>query len=390
MPTTLFKNPISLNVAASDVGLDVAGTPAVATVAAGAKPANTLTVNGTAGQATTGSGQSAGAGADVWIAGGAGGAAPAGSTNGKGGSVTINPGAPGGGAGTAGTYGNVLVATSGGNLGIGTSAPTASVEISGTGRTFTSTRIAAGSAGATFTVRKATTGMTAVANGHEIANFTYSGFDGTAYIGGARIRIVVDAAVSAGNVPTAMTFSTGNGGFFVGGAGAAGEAGPEEEECDAAGLGAFVDNAINERLRITSAGNVGINTPVPTSKLHVNGGVQVGFPTGGDMGSGAINVSGDIYKNGAAYTNPDYVFEHHFAGATHAGYAGPVPLAQLEDAIRTHGQLPGIGRAPMGVFGRQDALLEKLEEAYLYIIELTRRVDRLEAERAPASGKETV
>lgn len=32
------------------------------------------------------------------------------------------------------------------------------------------------------------------------------------------------------------------------------------------------------------------------------------------------------------------------------------------------------------MFARQDVLLEKLEEAYLYIVELTRRVRRLEAE----------
>lgn len=32
----------------------------------------------------------------------------------------------------------------------------------------------------------------------------------------------------------------------------------------------------------------------------------------------------------------------------------------------------------MGVFERQDVLLEKLEEAYLYIVQLARRVAQLE------------
>ena len=51
-------------------------------------------------------------------------------------------------------------------------------------------------------------------------------------------------------------------------------------------------------MRITSTGNVGIGTTAPGSKLHVNGGVQVGTPTGGDQGTGNINVSGNIYRNG--------------------------------------------------------------------------------------------
>jgi hypothetical protein len=38
----------------------------------------------------------------------------------------------------------------------------------------------------------------------------------------------------------------------------------------------------------------------------------------------------------------------------------------------------------MGVFARQDMLLEKLEEAYLYIVDLARRVERLEM---ASSGK---
>src|SRR4030095_817568 len=90
------------------------GARPAATTASGAQPPNTLTVEGTTGQATTGAGQTAGAGANVAIAAGAGGAAPGGSANGSGGSVTINPGAPGGGAGTAAAYGNVVMATTGG------------------------------------------------------------------------------------------------------------------------------------------------------------------------------------------------------------------------------------------------------------------------------------
>jgi hypothetical protein len=368
MPTTFLKNPVDVTVSSTSVGLQVSGTAAAAGSGAGVKPANTLTVTGTPGQATTGNtGQAASAGADLSITAGIGGAAPAGSANGRGGTVTINPGAPGAGAGTASTYGDVAIATAGGRVGIGTGAPNSTLEIValGNGRTFTSTQIAAGGVATTFRVRKATTGMTTVANGHKIGDFNFSGFDGTDFVASARMVAVVDGAVTTGNVPMAMAFSTGATTL-------------ENEEA----------NALDERMRITSAGNVGINILVPTSKLHVNGGVQVGVPTGGDMGIGTINVAGDIYKDGTPYTNPDYVFEQHFGGSNQAGYGGPVPLAQLEGAIKAHGQLPGIGREPMGVFGRQDMLLEKLEEAYLYIIELTRRVEGLEAKLAPAAGAE--
>jgi hypothetical protein len=360
MPTTLLRN-----------AFQIADTPAASTPDNGAKPADAFTVAGTAGQATTGTGKSAGAGADIVISAGNGGAAPSGSTRGTGGAVTINPGAPGTGTGTGGQYGTVLIATAGGRVGIGTATPTSSLDISGTNlATFTSTRAAASTVAAVFSMRKANTGNTAVANGHELTHFTFSGYDGSAYVSGARIRSVVDGTVSSGVVPTAIAFSTGAGALL------------NEDGT----LGD--DNALTERLRMTSAGNIGIGIAAPTSMLQVNGGVQVGVPTGGDKGTGSINIAGDIYKNGTAFTNPDYVFEHHFSGATESAYAGPVPLSQLEDTINAQGQLPGVGREPMGVFGRQDALLEKLEEAYLYIIELTKRVDSLEAKLARTPGQE--
>lgn len=134
-----------------------------------------------------------------------------------------------------------------------------------------------------------------------------------------------------------------------------------------------------ERVRINHLGNLGVGIKNPSSRLHVDGGVQVGSPTGGDRGTGTINVSGDIYKNGTAYNNPDYVFAQHFDGSNDAGYGGMVPLERLEERLRSERHLPGIVHEPMGVFQRQDVLLEKLEEAYLHIIELTKRVQRLES-----------
>lgn len=315
MPTTVLKNPVNVNISSSDVCLQVSGTQAAATATSGAFTPNVLTVMGPAGQDTTGTtGQTAGVGAAVEIIAGTGGSAPSGSANGKGGSVIINPGAPGAGGGTVSAYGNVLMATNGGRVAIGTTTPAGALDVWTTGPvTFNSTRIGNNLGAVAFNARKANTGMTAVANGHEIGSFTYSGFDGSVFIAGARIRTVVDGPVSAGNVPVAITFMTGAGTLS-----------------DESNLGD--DNAVVERLRMTSAGNIGIGTPAPTSKLHVNGGVQVGVPTGGDMGTGSINVSGDIYKNGT----------------------------------------------PM---------LEMLEEAHRLVLELKKRTDTLEAELARLAEK---
>jgi hypothetical protein len=67
-------------------------------------------------------GQSAGAGGALMFSGGAGGNGVSGSPNGNGGAITLQGGAAGSG-GTGGAYGNILLAPSGGNVGIGTNSP---------------------------------------------------------------------------------------------------------------------------------------------------------------------------------------------------------------------------------------------------------------------------
>lgn len=120
--------------------------------------------------------------------------------------------------------------------------------------------------------------------------------------------------------------------------------------------------------------------------LFSTGGLNLGAPTGGDKGAGTINVTGDIYKNNSAYTNPDYVAEKYFTGDIVKFKDKPgakdyefTTLETMEEIFSTTFRLPGITDAPLGSFERSDILLEKLEEAMIYIIELNKKNKDLES-----------
>lgn len=123
-------------------------------------------------------------------------------------------------------------------------------------------------------------------------------------------------------------------------------------------------------------------------------GIQVGTPTGGDKGAGSINVSGDIYKNNTAYTNPDYVLEFAYGNGivnkffNHDGaqnYTGRLGLPQLREYTRTHLRLPRITDEPLGLFQRGDVVLEKIEELTLDMLDLHDRITNLETRAKTAS-----
>ena len=85
---------------------------------------------------------------------------------------------------------------------------------------------------------------TASANTELLGNINFAGYDGSSYLRRASINGTVDGSVSSNTVPTAIMFRTGS-------------------------------TSREERMRITSSGNVGINSTSPTEKLDVDGNIKL-------------------------------------------------------------------------------------------------------------------
>ena len=143
---------------AGKVGVGTTVAPTAALTVNGAQPAAQpgdgtdatplLDTTGGKGGNTTTAGQVAGKGAGIFLRGGSGGNAVNSSTNGSGGSVTLQ-GGPAGTGGTGGLAGYVLLAPTGGNVGIGTDTPTSKLTVRGTGApTLVSVESTAGTTGA--------------------------------------------------------------------------------------------------------------------------------------------------------------------------------------------------------------------------------------------------
>lgn len=142
------------------------------------------------------------------------------------------------------------------------------------------------------------------------------------------------------------------------------EAGPNisfaTKAADASAAGTAWDLTVNTKMIILNNGSVGIGITNPSYKLDV---------------AGDINTTGDIRKTGVAYNNPDYVFE--------AGY-NIMPLSELKGYIETNKHLPNMPSTQevkvegIKIFEQNRLILEKLEEAYLYIIDLEQRIKKLE------------
>lgn len=122
------------------------------------------------------------------------------------------------------------------------------------------------------------------------------------------------------------------------------------------------------------------------SNVITGAGLQMGAPTGGEKGSGTINVATNIFLNNSAYGNPDYALEYWLRGkiekyAQNSGANGyrRMSLDEIETYIKENIRLPRITDEPSGIFDRTDIALEKIEEIFTHLIELHKRVRRLES-----------
>ncbi|HEX2920401.1 MAG TPA: hypothetical protein VHO50_04465 [Bacteroidales bacterium] len=126
------------------------------------------------------------------------------------------------------------------------------------------------------------------------------------------------------------------------------------------GYFAFHTGGYSERLRITDDGNVGIGTT--------------------DPGNYRLNVSGKIRADEIVVntSGADFVFD--------PGYNLP-ELAEVEKYIEENKHLPDVASAyemqtdGMSVSEMQTKMLQKIEELTLYIIELNKKIEILEAEK---------
>ena len=114
---------------------------------------------------------------------------------------------------------------------------------------------------------------TVVQDGDYLGLIKFLGDDGTDYEIGAEIQAIVGSGVGNDDMPTDLIFKTNGGSEYTA-----------------------------ERLRITSAGNVGIGTTNPGAKVDVYGNVNV---TGISTFTGAIDANGDLDVDG--HTNLDNV-----------------------------------------------------------------------------------
>lgn len=138
-------------------------------------------------------------------------------------------------------------------------------------------------------------------------------------------------------------------------------------------------NSNNYLVLQPSWGNTGIGTYTPNAKFHLNGAQLIGSNSARIATGYELSVDGDVIAESFVTQNstswPDYVFEDNYP---------LLPISDLEKAIKKNKHLPnvpsatdieknGINLGPM-----TSALLEKVEELTLYIIQLEKRLKALE------------
>ena len=161
------------------------------------------------------------------------------------------------------------------------------------------------------------------------------------------------------------------------------------------GNGLITNFAANEFALATVASGTTNSTGTPILSWAHGNGVKIGSPTD-YKGVGTLNLAADVYKNGTAYTNPDYVIEKWATGsivkyADKVGakeYNGLEPLSAVEAYAKEKLHLPRFGQnAEHGIFSGSDALLASVEEAYLYLFQQDAELQSLRKRLAALESK---
>lgn len=140
---------------------------------------------------------------------------------------------------------------------------------------------------------------------------------------------------------------------------------------------------------VDSNGRMGIGTTLPKAPLHVTGNVVMGASSIEPVVGYRLSVDGKIIceelKVQLSGSWPDYVFENDYP---------LVPLAHLQKTVLRQKHLPGIPSSlqiheanGVQLGDLQKRMLEKLEEAYLYIFELNEKNQQLEKRLAALEAK---
>jgi len=200
-----------------------------------------------------------------------------------------------------------------GNVGIGTAAPAAGLDIAVATSSYFQKWTRAGAVLGTI-YKNTGTPLTfeSAANGSTLAGFDFEGGNVGIGTGGPSTKLHVVAAGSAGTVAEALRLDNSEGGFGAGaGTGLSfwyANAGTQKNLGTINGLVYAADGSrsdmsfstrnaetVTEKMRITTVGNVGIGTTAPAAKLDVNGTIK-------SNGAAVVNNNVNIYNASSALT----------------------------------------------------------------------------------------